>query len=130
MKHVTLLIVALINAMVLINEANATSPLADDMDFKTKMKSALECDTCYVILPAIRLLVEHNETSYLNTVCSKLKIEDNTVCNSILSQYQVFYKFYNLIFVKYLKVFFLKSLLSLLLQKIHLSVVKISAQPS
>ena len=51
--------------------------------------NVLECDTCNVILPVVRLLIDNNRTSYLNFLCAKLNIEDDAVCDSILALYKV-----------------------------------------
>jgi hypothetical protein len=52
------------------------------------------CTFCDITFPILRELIEKNQTEYFHdiatTVCIKLKLADNTVCDMAIKSYEVF----------------------------------------
>ena len=79
-----LFVIAVLNALLIVTAVplNKSEP-------KTSVGNKLECDSCNFVLPIVRLLLKNNQTTYLDFICIKLKIEDQTVCTEILELYKV-----------------------------------------
>lgn len=56
------------------------------------------CTFCDITFPILRELIEKNKTEYFHdiatTVCIKLKLADNTVCDLAIKSYEVFFYFH------------------------------------
>ena len=79
-----LLVIAVLNSLLIV-----TAVPLNKSEAKTSVGNKLECDSCNFVLPVVRLLLKNNQTTYLDFICIKLKIEDQTVCTEILELYKV-----------------------------------------